>query len=249
MSAPVSKLRFGVMCAGDRLESAFAASIDELLKIEGVELALLIVSAHPPARSSTWTKLKRMASLNGTLWAIFQRLFPPERLACYRPRDMSAVFAGVERIPCRVIRKGKFSEYFEPGDVERILETMRRLVRPHGRVLIAFGPPWLHPLGGHLFSVFPWAHLVFTERALLRWRADFKSDGATRFGEVEGGLNQMTVRRFRTLVDRCDFAVERFEAAPIKRLRRLSNALTLEFVTAMVRCELSPRPAAAERTP
>jgi len=49
--------------------------------------------------------------------------------------------------------------------------------------------------------------------------------------------------------DRCDFAVERFEAAPIKRLRRLSNALTLEFVTAMVRCELSPRPAAAERTP
>ena len=120
MSAPVSKLRFGVMCAGDRLESAFAASIDELLKIEGVELALLIVSAHPPARSSTWTKLKRMASLNGTLWAIFQRLFPPERLACYRPRDMSAVFAGVERIPCRVIRKGKFSEYFEPGDVERI---------------------------------------------------------------------------------------------------------------------------------
>ena len=91
----MSTLRFGVMCAGERLESAFAASIDELLKIEGVELALLIVNAHPPTRSSMWTRLKRLVSLNGTLWAIFQRLFPPERLSCYRPRDMSAVFAGV----------------------------------------------------------------------------------------------------------------------------------------------------------
>lgn len=120
MSPPVKTLRFGVMCSGERLESAFAASIDELLEIEGVELALLIVNAQPPPRSSMWTKLKRVASLNGTLWAIFQRLFPPERLSCYRPRDMSAVFAGVPRMRCRVIRKGKFSEYFEPGDVERI---------------------------------------------------------------------------------------------------------------------------------
>ncbi|TMI74538.1 MAG: methyltransferase domain-containing protein [Bacillati bacterium ANGP1] len=139
-----------------------------------------------------------------------------------------------------------FEHYADP---EQVLRTMRQLVRPDGRVFITFGPPWFHPLGGHLFSVFPWAHLLFTEKALIRWRSDFKSDGATRFCEVAGGLNQMTVRRFRTLVDRCDFAVERFEAAPIKRLRRLSNALTREFVTAMVRCELSPRPAAAERTP
>src|SRR5215831_4691373 len=79
------------------------------------------------------------------------------------------------------------------GDPEEILGLMRRLLDPAGRVLIAFGPPWLHPLGGHLFSVFPWAHLVFTERALIQWRSDFKSDGATRFAETEGGLNQMTV--------------------------------------------------------
>ncbi len=136
-----------------------------------------------------------------------------------------------------------FEHYDEP---ERILETMRRLVRPHGRVLIAFGPPWLHPLGGHLFSVFPWAHLVFTERALLRWRADFKSDGATRFGEVEGGLNQMTVRRFARLLERSAFEIERLEAVPIRRLRWLSNAVTREFVTSIVRCTLVPRPSARE---
>jgi hypothetical protein len=99
----------------------------------------------------------------------------------------------------------------------------------------------LHPLGGHLFSVFPWAHLIFTESALIRWRADFKSDGATRFGEVAGGLNQMTVRRFRKLVEHSGFAVERFEAVPIRRARYLANALTRELVTSIVRCELSPR--------
>jgi len=131
-----------------------------------------------------------------------------------------------------------FEHYGDPGQV---LCIMRRLVDPHGRVFIAFGPPWFHPLGGHLFSVFPWAHLIFTEKSLLRWRAGFKSDGATRFGEVEGGLNQMTVHHFERLLERSEFEVESFEAVPIKRLRRLSNAVTREFVTSVVRCTLVPR--------
>lgn len=73
---------------------------------------------------------------------------------------------------------------------------MSALLEPKGEVIASFGPTWYHPLGGHLFSVFPWAHLLFSEKALLRWRSDFKTDGATHFGEVAGGLNQMTVDRF-----------------------------------------------------
>jgi SAM-dependent methyltransferase len=125
------------------------------------------------------------------------------------------------------------------GDPEGILRAMRRLISPGGRVLIAFGPPWFHPLGGHLFSVFPWAHLVFTEKALIHWRADFKSDGATRFSETEGGLNQMTVRRFRRLVERAHFEVAEFETVPIRRLKWLANPLTREFLTSIVRCRLA----------
>jgi len=131
------------------------------------------------------------------------------------------------------------------GDPEAILRVMRRLVDPDGRVLIAFGPTWYHPLGGHLFSVFPWAHLVFTERALIRWRADFKFDGATRFSETEGGLNQMTIRRFRRLLRASDFDVESLETVPIRRLHWLSNPLTREFATSIVRCRLAPRGQAA----
>ncbi len=138
-----------------------------------------------------------------------------------------------------------FEHYDDP---EGVLRLMRRLIEPDGRVLVAFGPPWFHPMGGHLFSVFPWAHLIFTERALIRWRSDFKSDGATRFREVVGGLNQMTVRRFRDLIDRSDFVSEWFEAVPIRRVRRFSRFLMREFMTSIVRCQLAPRPPLPERS-
>ncbi len=70
---------------------------------------------------------------------------------------------------------------------------MASLLKPSGFALVEFGYTWFHPYGGHLFSVFPWAHLIFTEKSLIRWRSDFKTDGATRFQEVAGGLNQMTI--------------------------------------------------------
>ncbi len=63
---------------------------------------------------------------------------------------------------------------------------MDAMLKPGGRLYASFGPTWFHPYGGHLFSVFPHAHLIFTERSLIRWRSDFKSDGATRFHEVAG---------------------------------------------------------------
>jgi len=130
-------------------------------------------------------------------------------------------------------------EHFD--DPAGILRTMRSLLKDDGVGIVEFGPPWYHPLGGHLFSVFPWAHLVFTERSLIRWRSDFKSDGATRFSEVEGGLNQMTIRRFKKLIRDSEFDFRSFEARPIRRAGLLANPLTREFVTAIVRCRLAPR--------
>ncbi len=136
-----------------------------------------------------------------------------------------------------------FEHYDDP---EQVLRVMRRLLKDDGRVFIAFGPPWLHPLGGHLFSVFPWAHLLFSERALIRWRSDFKTDGATRFSEVAGGLNQMTVRRARKLFERSAFTIESFEAVPIRRVRSISRWLPREFFTSFVRCTLIPANPARE---
>jgi SAM-dependent methyltransferase len=124
------------------------------------------------------------------------------------------------------------------NDPAQILEVMREMLKPDGCVIASFGPTWYHPLGGHLFSVFPWAHLVFTEGALIRWRSDFKTDGATRFHEVAGGLNSMTIRRFERIVARSPFRFAEFETVPIRKLQNLSNRFTREMTTATVRCKL-----------
>lgn len=137
-----------------------------------------------------------------------------------------------------IISKDAF-EHFE--DVPGVLRTMRRHLKPGGVVLVSFGPTWLHPYGGHLFSVFPWAHLVFTERSLIRWRSDFKHDGATRFSEVAGGLNQMTIQRFEQFVEESPLRLAWLDTIPIKGLEFLKHRACREFGTSIVRCELTPR--------
>jgi len=137
-----------------------------------------------------------------------------------------------------VVSVDAFEHFADPAEILRI---MSGLLVPAGEVLISFGPTWYHPLGGHLFSVFPWAHLIFSEQALMRWRSTFKTDGATRFCEVAGGLNQMTIARFEKLVGASPFRFASLELVPIKKLRRFHSRLTREFTTAVVRCRLVKR--------
>lgn len=135
-----------------------------------------------------------------------------------------------------------FEHFDNPAAILRIMDS---LLKPEGEVVVSFGPTWYHPKGGHLFSVFPWAHLVFSEKALIRWRSTFKTDGATRFTEVAGGLNRMTIRKFEKLVAESPFRFASFETVPIRKLRILHNRLTREFTTAVVRCRLIKRAAAS----
>ncbi len=134
-----------------------------------------------------------------------------------------------------IVSVDAFEHFSDPAEVLRVMD---RLLKPSGEVLISFGPTWYHPLGGHLFSVFPWAHLLFAEEALIEWRSTFKTDGATRFGEVAGGLNQMTIARFEALVADSPFRMDSLELVPIRKLRRFHNRLTREFSTSIVRCRL-----------
>lgn len=137
-----------------------------------------------------------------------------------------------------VLSMDAFEHFADPAAV---LQEMRSLVKDSGYVLIEFGPPWHHPYGGHLFSVFPWAHLIFSEAALIRWRSDFKSDGATHFHEVAGGLNQMTVARFERLLKRGPFGIQEFTLVPIRSAKRFHNRLTRELLTSVIRARLTPR--------
>jgi SAM-dependent methyltransferase len=134
-----------------------------------------------------------------------------------------------------VISIDSFEHFADP---RQALTTMYNLLKPGGILMVSFGPPWYHPYGGHLFSVFPWAHLLFSEAALIRWRSDIRSDGARCFGEVTGGLNQITIREFEQMVRDRRFEVQSLSMVPIRKLAFLHNRLTKEFTTSIVRCEL-----------
>ena len=135
-----------------------------------------------------------------------------------------------------IVSLDSFEHFADPAAV---LTHMRGLLRPGGKVLAAFGPTWYHPLGGHIYSVFPFSHLLFSERALVRWRSLHKSDGARTI--EESGLNKMTISRFIRLVEASPLRFASFELLPIRPLRLIANRLTREFTTAAVRCVLEPR--------
>jgi len=130
-----------------------------------------------------------------------------------------------------------FEHFAQP---DQVMEEMSRLLKPDGCVLFSFGPPWFHPLGGH-FPLFPWAHLILTEKALMQWRSRYKTDGAKHFAEVAGGLNQMSLRKFERVVAASPFKLETYEPVPIRAVRPLHCGLTREFFTAIVRGTLVKR--------
>lgn len=138
-----------------------------------------------------------------------------------------------------VISKDAFEHFDDPAAILRIMAT---LLKPDGYVLAAFGPTWFHPHGGHIFSVFPWSHLIFSEQALIRWRADFKTDGATRFREVAGGLNQLTIAQFERIVADSPFQIEWLDTLPIRGIPLLKTRLLRELGSSIVRCKLTLKP-------
>lgn len=138
-----------------------------------------------------------------------------------------------------IISKDAFEHYDNPT---MELNTMYRALNDDGYVLISFGPVWYNPNGGHYFSVFPWAHLICSEKSLLSWRAKYKSDGARTFSEVEGGLNKMTIKRFLKIVNNSPFTISSLKVVPVRKLRFIHCRITREFSTSVVNCRLIKAP-------
>jgi SAM-dependent methyltransferase len=113
---------------------------------------------------------------------ILERWLTIAREEAARAKCKNVSFSRVPPEPADVIVSIDAFEHFV--DPAAILQHMAGMLKPQGCVLVSFGPTWYHPLGGHLFSVFPWAHLVFSEKALCRWRSHLRDDGAQRFCDV-----------------------------------------------------------------
>lgn len=135
-------------------------------------------------------------------------------------------------------------EHFD--DPDGALRCMASLLNPGGKVFLSFSPPWLHPFGGHIafipfLGVLPWGHVLLPERLICWWRSFYRNDGAKQFREVEGGLSQMTIRRFEKIVRNSPVCFQRLQYLPIKFAGQFHSLWTREFLTSTVRCELVMR--------
>lgn len=116
-----------------------------------------------------------------------------------------------------VISQDSMEHFPEPAAA---LDEMRALIKEDGKLLITFGPPWFAPYGSHMnfFCRLPWLNILFSEKTVMKVRSLFRSDGATRYVEVESGLNKMTVAKFEKLVAASGLVIEAIDYKCVKRL-------------------------------
>jgi ubiquinone/menaquinone biosynthesis C-methylase UbiE len=78
-------------------------------------------------------------------------------------------------------------------DPERALKEMARMLAPGGWLLLAFGPPWYHAHGKHMWVKLPgwWTHLLFPRSAVMKL-AGFPP--STTWPDL--GIQQLSVRKF-----------------------------------------------------
>jgi len=121
-----------------------------------------------------------------------------------------------------VISQNSFEHF---GNPSLILDDMRSLINESGKLLITFGPPWLAPYGSHMhfFCKVPWINVLFSEETVMKVRSRFRSDGATKYEDVESGLNKMTITKFERIIMSINLKIEFKNYKCIKGINLLSK--------------------------
>jgi SAM-dependent methyltransferase len=130
------------------------------------------------------------------------------------------------------------------------LDAMRQAVSAGGLILISFGPPWWAPYGSHMhfFCRIPWLQLWFSESAIMSVRANYRSDGAKRFEEVESGLNRMSLAKFEGIISASRLSLIRLIYTGVRGMHWITAVPVLRelgtvHVTALllnIECETAP---------
>jgi SAM-dependent methyltransferase len=129
------------------------------------------------------------------------------------------------------------------SDPEDVLQTMRSALQPQGELLVSFSPPWYAPYGGHMryFTPLPWVHLLFSERTVMAVRRRFRNDGATRYEDVPGGLNRMSLAKFEALMRKQRLRPRLLRYDTVKGLPAVQRIpLARELLVNRVTCALQP---------
>lgn len=121
-----------------------------------------------------------------------------------------------------VISQNSFEHF---GNPSMILDEMKSLIDNSGKLLITFGPPWFAPYGSHMhfFCKVPWVNVIFSEKTVLAVRSRFRSDGATKYEDVESGLNKMTIKKFERIIISSNLKIKFKNYRCIKGINLLSK--------------------------
>lgn len=115
-------IRFGIMCRGTTFAAWEAACIRNLLAIDGVDAALLIIDDSAEPVRSLKERLPGFFNLKTLLWRLYQRAVLNRKSRSTQPVDLSEELDGVPVVRCIPRQSGKWVQRFEPEDVEIIRE-------------------------------------------------------------------------------------------------------------------------------
>ena len=105
------------MCNGNYLQAWQAKCIDELSSLDFIEPVLVIVNEQPTAAKQTFLK-KILHYPYSILFYRIQKRFV--KIPGQKTVDLPPQFKDIETIECRIIKKGKHSEYFSTDDIDKI---------------------------------------------------------------------------------------------------------------------------------
>lgn len=108
------KLKFGILCNCLTLQQWQANAINHLLQDPHFELALIVINDNSVTKESYFKKVFSST----LLFRQYETRFL--KIAAKQPSNMVPAFKGIETLKVKTINKGKYSQYFEISDVEKI---------------------------------------------------------------------------------------------------------------------------------
>ena len=125
----------------------------------------------------------------------------------------------------------KYDIIFVLGAMEHIHSLgkfLRRLgtyLKPDGRAYVSI-EPFQSPIGDHMINYFkvqiPWRGVLFSEKAILKLRREcYRPDEkVSNYGQIGGGLNQVSYEKYLRLIGDAGLEVESTFINPQLRLKR-----------------------------